>query len=213
MMDHERLSLGSDCSLNIYKTTKEDHGVYTCREQVIRNDSYTDVNVYMNVLHVALSSTKTEIKAGSSVTLSCQLYLYDGYYCERLLDKDRFQMIWVNESDVNLQSDSRYQISSSTKHCNSSLTTTLLNEDNNRELRCQIIKETEVKTSAGYTVKYSDSANMIIIFVEVAVLTAPTVILLLIICERRSEKKRRTHNIETIDRQIQMSFICPSVEV
>ncbi|XP_065124178.1 uncharacterized protein [Paramisgurnus dabryanus] len=207
---HERMSLGFDCSLNIYKTTKEDHGLYICQEQ-LRIDSNTDPNVYLHFLHVSLSSTKTEIKAGSSVTLSCQLYLIDGYDCERLRDNDGFQMIWVNESDVNLQSDSRYQISSSTKHCNSRLTTTLLNEDNNRELRCQIITGTsKVETSAGYTVKYSvvsslNSANnktltgfllrVIIIIVEVAVLTAPTVILLLIICERRSEKKRTTHNI------------------
>nr|XP_055034558.1 uncharacterized protein LOC129422571 isoform X2 [Misgurnus anguillicaudatus] len=195
-MDYERLSLGSDCSLNIYKTTKEDHGLYTCRQ--LNSDPFTDVNVYLHFLHVSLSSTQTEIKAGRSVTLSCQLYSIDGYDCEGLLHKDRFQMIWVNESDVNLQSDSRYQISSSTKHCNSSLTTTLLNEDNNRELRCQIIKGTEVKTSDRYTVKYSADSEtvtglllrVIIFIVEFAVLTAPTVILLLIICERRSEKKR-----------------------
>ncbi|XP_055034559.2 uncharacterized protein [Misgurnus anguillicaudatus] len=192
-MDHKRVSLGSYCSLNIYKTTIEDHGLYTCRQLI----DATDVQVYLHFLHVSLSSTQTEIKAGRSVTLSCQLYLYDGYDCESFLHKYRFQMIWVNESDVNLQSDSRYQISSSTKHCNSSLTTTLLNEDNNRELRCQIIKGTEVKTSDRYTVKYSDSETVsglllrvIIFIVEFAVLTAPTVILLLIICERRSEKKR-----------------------
>ncbi|XP_073710140.1 uncharacterized protein [Misgurnus anguillicaudatus] len=199
-MDHKRLSLGSNCSLNIYKTTKEDHGIYICR-QLNTTDQYTDVHVYLHFLHVSLSSTQTEIKAGSNVTLSCQLYLIDEYSCERLLDKYRFQMIWVNESDVNLQSDSRYQISSSTKHCNSSLTTTLLNEDNNRELRCQIITGTEVKTSDRYTVKYSGNSpsiknvigsiiRVIIIIVEFAVLTAPTVILLLIICERRSGKRR-----------------------
>ncbi|XP_073710139.1 uncharacterized protein [Misgurnus anguillicaudatus] len=200
-MDYERLSLGSDCSLNIYKTTKEDHGLYICRQQIHTNDPYTDVNVYLHVLHVSLSSTQTEIQAGRSVTLSCQLYSIDGDDCEGLLYNDRFQMIWVNESDVNLQSDSRYQISSSTKHCNSSLTTTLLNEDNNRELRCQIIKGTEVKTSDRYTVKYLGNPpsikyeigsiiRVIIIIVEFAVMTAPTVILLLIICERRSGKRR-----------------------
>nr|XP_055033932.1 uncharacterized protein LOC129422187 [Misgurnus anguillicaudatus] len=193
IMDHKRLSLGSDCSLNIYKTTKKDHGLYNCQKQMDRTDQYTVPNVYLHFLHVSLSSTQTEIKAGRSVTLSCQLYSIDKYSCERLLHEDRFQMIWVNESDVNLQSDSRYQISSSTKHCNSSLTTTLLNEDNNRELRCQIITGTEVKTSDRYTVKYLDSKTVsglrvIIIIVEFAVLTAPTVILLLIICERRSEK-------------------------
>nr|XP_055033985.1 uncharacterized protein LOC129422231 [Misgurnus anguillicaudatus] len=197
----ERLSLGSDCSLNIYKTTKEDHGLYICHQLIDANDQHTDVQVYMHVLHVSLSSTQTEIKAGRNVTLSCQLYSIDGYDCEHFFHKDGFQMIWVNESDVNLQSDSRYQISSSIKHCNSSLTTTLLNEDDNRELRCQIIKGTEVKTSAGYTVKYSGNSpnikyeigsiiRVIIIIVEFAVLTAPTVILLLIICERRSGKRR-----------------------
>ncbi|XP_073710714.1 uncharacterized protein [Misgurnus anguillicaudatus] len=151
-MDHKRVSLGSYCSLNIYKTTIEDHGLYTCRQ--LNTDPYTDVNVYLHVLHVSLSSTQTEIKAGRNVTLSCQLYFFDGYDCEGLLHEDGFQIIWVNEFDVNLQSVSRYQISSSTEHCNSSLTTTLLNEDNNRELRCQIIKGTEVKTSDRYTVKY-----------------------------------------------------------
>nr|XP_055035022.1 uncharacterized protein LOC129422900 [Misgurnus anguillicaudatus] len=187
-MDHERLSLGSNCSLNIYKTTKEDHGVYICRQLIDATD-YTDVQVYLHVLHVSLSSTQTEIKAGRSVTLSCQLYFFDGFDCERLLHNDRFQMIWVNESDVNLQSDSRYQISSSTKHCNSSLTTTLLNEDNNRELRCQIIKGTEVKTSDRYTVKYSVTKSDLLRTVILAVSAAVFLLALLLfwlICNKRA---------------------------
>ncbi|XP_065124133.1 uncharacterized protein [Paramisgurnus dabryanus] len=194
IMDHERLSLGSDCSLNIYKTTKEDPGLYTCRQQVVRNDPYTDANVYLHVLHVSLSSTQTEIKAGNNVTISCQLYLYDGYNCESLLHKNRFQMIWVNESDVNLQSDSRYQISSSTKHCNSRLTTTLLNEDNNRELRCQIITGTEVKTSDRYTVKYSvtkiDVLYTVIPAVSAVVVSLLALLLLWLFCNKRPGKRK-----------------------
>nr|XP_055033987.1 uncharacterized protein LOC129422233 isoform X2 [Misgurnus anguillicaudatus] len=161
-------------------------------------NQFPDANVYLHFLQV---SPQSEIEPGSSVTLSCQVYSYDNYFCKSLFIIEGFQMIWVNEADVNLQSDSRYQISSSTEHCNSSLTTTLLNEDNNRELRCQIIKGTEVKTSARYTVKYSGNPpsikyeigsiiRVIIIIVEFAVLTAPTVTLLLIICERRSGKRR-----------------------
>ncbi|XP_073710143.1 uncharacterized protein [Misgurnus anguillicaudatus] len=195
MIDHERLSLGPNCSLNIYNVTKEDVGFFVCRPQM---EMYQFTNVYLHFLQV---SPQSEIEPGSSVTLSCQVYSYDNYFCKSLFIIEGFQMIWVNESDVNLQSDSRYQISSSTEHCNSSLTTTLLNEDNNRELRCQIIKGTEVKTSARYTVKYSGNSpniknvigsiiRVIIIIVEFAVLTAPTVILLLIICERRSGKRR-----------------------
>nr|XP_055033983.1 uncharacterized protein LOC129422230 isoform X2 [Misgurnus anguillicaudatus] len=193
-MDHERLSLGSDCSLNIYKTTKEDHGLYTCRQLIDEIDQHTDVQVYLHVLHVSLSSTQTEIKAGRSVTFSCQLYSIDGYDCERLLEKDEFQMIWVNESDVNLQSDSRYQISSSTKHCNSSLTTTLLNEDNNRELRCQIIKGTEVKTSAGYTVKNlvtkSNLLRTVILAVSAAAVSLLALLLLWLFCNKRAGKRK-----------------------
>ncbi|XP_073710142.1 uncharacterized protein [Misgurnus anguillicaudatus] len=197
LIDHGRLSLGPNCSLNIYNVTKEDVGRYICRPQMGINQ-FPDANVYLHFLQV---SPQSEIEPGSSVTLSCQVYSYDNYFCKSLFIIEGFQMIWVNESDVNLQSDSRYQISSSTEHCNSSLTTTLLNEDNNRELRCQIIKGTEVKTSARYTVKYSGNSpniknvigsiiRVIIIIVEFAVLTAPTVILLLIICERRSGKRR-----------------------
>ncbi|XP_048012850.1 flocculation protein FLO11-like [Megalobrama amblycephala] len=51
--------------------------------------------------------------------------------------------------------DSRYQISFSSTHCISNLTTTLLNEDLNREWRCQVTQRNQLKTSATYTVKYS----------------------------------------------------------
>ncbi|XP_051506462.1 uncharacterized protein LOC127413373 isoform X1 [Myxocyprinus asiaticus] len=191
---HERLNLGSDCSLNIYKTTKEDYGIYNCWKNVNGERPYTE-NVFLHFLHVSPPSTQTEIRPGSSVTLSCQLYSHYGHtLCFR-----GFKLIWVNESGVDLQTDSRYQISSSPEHCNITLTTTLLNEDNNREWRCQITEGTDVKTSVSYTVKYLADSKMsfgsllrvIIIIVEIAAVTTPTVILLQIICERRAENKRR----------------------
>ncbi len=48
---HERLSLGSDCSLNIKKLTKEDCGSYTCRQYVNEERQGTDARVYLHVLH------------------------------------------------------------------------------------------------------------------------------------------------------------------
>ncbi len=103
---------------------------------------------------VSSSSSQSEISPGSSVTLFCQLY-YDGDSCDNLVRFEGVQLIWVNQAGVNLQTDSRYQISFSSGQCISSLTTTLLNEDHNREWRCQVTQRNEVKTSVTYTVKYS----------------------------------------------------------
>ncbi len=87
------------------------------------------------------------------MTLFCQLY-YDprSSYC--VVGSESIELIWVNQADVNLQTDSRFQILSSGQ-CNISLTTTLLNEDHNREWRCQVKQRNQVKTSVTYTVKYS----------------------------------------------------------
>ncbi len=47
---HERLSLGSDCSLNIKKVTKEDCGFYSCRQYVNGVKQGTNLNIYLHVL-------------------------------------------------------------------------------------------------------------------------------------------------------------------
>ncbi|XP_058637039.1 uncharacterized protein LOC131543571 [Onychostoma macrolepis] len=150
---HERLSLGSDCSLNIKNVTKEDRGSYSCRQYVNGVQQGTDAQVYLHVLHVSSSSSQSEIRSGRSVTLSCQLY-YDRVSCDSLVGSERIDLIWVNQAGVNLQTDSRFQIFSS-EQCLISLTTTLLNEDHNREWRCQVTQRNQLKTSATYTVKYS----------------------------------------------------------
>uniref|UniRef100_A0A9J7ZXX9 Ig-like domain-containing protein n=1 Tax=Cyprinus carpio carpio TaxID=630221 RepID=A0A9J7ZXX9_CYPCA len=158
---HERLSLGSDCSLNIRNISTEDYGLYSCQQWTgVNRDQQegTDARVYLHVLHV--SSSQTEISAGLSVTLFCQLYSYPRGSCDDLIRSERIQLFWVNQTGVKLtRSDSRYQISSSSDHCIITLNTTLLNEDHNREWRCEVTQRDQVKTSVTYTVKSSAQAD------------------------------------------------------
>ncbi|XP_073667735.1 uncharacterized protein [Paramisgurnus dabryanus] len=149
----EKLSLGSDCSLNIYKTTEDDRGQYTCRQYVKDKQHGTDALVFLYVLHVSSSSSsQTETKPGRSLTLTCQLLPYEDSG-NTLVHSDGIQLFWVNQAGVNLQTDSEYQISRS-GHCFIALSTTLQNEDNNTEWRCLVKKMKETKTSASYTVKF-----------------------------------------------------------
>ncbi|XP_016300229.1 uncharacterized protein LOC107656797 [Sinocyclocheilus anshuiensis] len=161
---HERLSLGSDCSLNIKNISKEDYGYYTCR-QYVNGEQRTDTHVDLHVLHVSSSSSsssQTEISAGRSVTLFCQLYSFAGGSCDDWICYERIQLFWVNQAGVKLtRSDSRYQILSSSDHCIITLTTTLLNEDHNREWRCEVTHRDQVKSSVTYTVKSSAQAETV----------------------------------------------------
>ncbi|XP_056603734.1 uncharacterized protein LOC130420471 [Triplophysa dalaica] len=155
----ERLSLTSDCSLNIYKTTKHDNGRYICTQYVNGHHHEPYSYVYLHVLHVSSSSSsQTEIKANTSVTLSCQLFTYDCYY---VFSVDGFQLVWMNQTDVDLQTDSRYQIRSD-KLCLISLTTTLVDEDDNTELRCVLKHKNDIKTSVTYTVRFTDSNKILV---------------------------------------------------
>ncbi|XP_048016793.1 uncharacterized protein LOC125248720 [Megalobrama amblycephala] len=166
----ERLSLGSDCSLNIKNVTEEDYGSYSCQQWTgpkgKQQKQGTDARVYLHVLHVSpssssssSSSSQTEISPGHSVTLSCQLYSYTGFSCDDWVRSKGLHLLWVNQADVDLKTDSRYQILFSSYHCIITLTTTLLNEDDNREWRCQLILRNQLQTSVRYTVKYSVSSS------------------------------------------------------
>ncbi|XDV11627.1 hypothetical protein PO909_000516, partial [Leuciscus waleckii] len=104
------------------------------------------------------SSSQTEISPGRSVTLSCQLYSDTGFSCDYWVSSVGFELLWVNQAGVDLKTDSRYQILSSSDQYPCiiiTLTTTLLNEDNNREWRCRLTHRNQLQTSVRYTVKYS----------------------------------------------------------
>ncbi|KAA0721398.1 hypothetical protein E1301_Tti021865 [Triplophysa tibetana] len=152
----ERLSLTSDCSLNIYKTTQHDGGLYTCRQYVNGRHHGPDSDVYLHVLHASSSSSQTEIRANTPVTLSCQLFTYD---CDHEFSDDGYQLVWMNQTDVDLQTDSRYQIRSD-EICLISLTTTLVNEDDNTELRCVLKHKNDIKTSVTYTVRFTGKTSL-----------------------------------------------------
>nr|AVP43419.1 diverse immunoglobulin domain-containing protein DICP-F-5 [Carassius gibelio] len=127
---HERLSLGSDCSLNITNISTEDYGSYICQQWTV-------------------SSSQTQISSGLSVSLSCRLYSYPRVSCDYSGRSERINLFWVNPAGVKPTS------SSSSDLCIISLTTTLLNEDHNREWRCNVTQGDKVKASAKFTVKKS----------------------------------------------------------
>ncbi|XP_052469829.1 uncharacterized protein LOC128026626 [Carassius gibelio] len=141
------------CSLNIRNISTEDYGSYTCQQWTgvsgprLRNDT----SVYLHVLHV--SSSQTQISSDLSVSLSCRLYSYLRVSCDEWISSEGIHLFWVNQAGV------KPVRSSSSDHCIITLTTTLLNEDHNREWRCEVTHRDQVKASVTITVKRSDQAQ------------------------------------------------------
>ncbi|XP_030641392.1 CXADR-like membrane protein [Chanos chanos] len=146
----DRLSLGSDCSLNINKVRPQDAGDYTCRQSLSGDRLYgTDARVFLRVLEIRPQTQNTEMKLGSSVTLYCLLNT-ERSECNSQTLPDGLNLIWVDETGTDLSlTDSRLKISSSI-YCPRALTVRLQHHDNNRKWTCQLTDRGEVKTSVSY---------------------------------------------------------------
>ncbi|XP_051722807.1 uncharacterized protein LOC127497989 isoform X4 [Ctenopharyngodon idella] len=172
----ERLSLESDCSLNIKKVTKEDYGLYTCR-QYVKGQQGTDTFVYLHVLHVSSSSSQTDIRPGSSVTLSCRLYSYNDFHCDTLVHTEGIQLIWVNQAGVSVMTDSRNQISFSSTHSQTDTTPVIPVHTTNSE-------ELSTRTTSEFHVQVISAVAAALAVVLVAVFW--------VIYKKRADNKRGT---------------------
>ncbi|XP_052410096.1 uncharacterized protein LOC127956263 isoform X6 [Carassius gibelio] len=201
---HERLSLGSDCSLNIRNISTEDYGSYICRQYVNYRQQGPDAGVSLHVLHV--SSSQTEISSGLSVTLFCRLYSYPRVSCDDWIRSERIDLFWVNQAGV--KSDSRYQISSSSGHCIISLNKTLLNEDHNREWTCNVTHRDQVKTSVTYTVKSSVNVTMIVVGTSFILLLLALILWMMIRKKRSAVRRATDDSVEPSSRAGSNSLFC-----
>ncbi|KAG9344887.1 hypothetical protein JZ751_010578 [Albula glossodonta] len=141
----ERLRVGSDCSLHISAVHPEDAGLYTCQQYLYKGARQHGGDAPV----LSPSSPMTELKPGSTVTLRCLLYTPEG---PGQCNKDSAKTItlsWVDKRGTP-QRSSRFEVEN-WPPCSSTLTVNLQQNDN-RERRCQVTEGTDIKISQSYTI-------------------------------------------------------------
>ncbi|XP_030637626.1 uncharacterized protein LOC115818401 [Chanos chanos] len=151
----DRLSVGSDCSLNIHKVKARDAGLYTCQQFLHEGARQTvvDYPLHLTVLKISSSLKQTEIRAGRTVTLYCSLHRKTTK-CDGLVRTERLRLSWVSETGADLQNTSTVTISHLSE-CNISLTVELQDQDNQREWRCQLTKGKKIQTSVSRVTQWT----------------------------------------------------------
>ncbi|XP_036397387.1 uncharacterized protein LOC118786437 [Megalops cyprinoides] len=144
-----KLRLESNCSLHINDLTIDDAGRYNC-QQYSNVTNYEDTRVVLKSVtaaslgpfSVSSSSSSSELKTGSEVTLYCELQSQS--VCTEIPPGT---VSWVTETGTPLEGD-RYKVEQSI--CASTLTVTLQSSDHHRNWICQLTREGEVKVSHSY---------------------------------------------------------------
>ncbi|XP_071268284.1 uncharacterized protein [Salvelinus alpinus] len=200
----DRLSLGSECSLNVSDVRAEDAGLYTCQQFLAEGEKQQgeDAPVHLSVLTISSTPPVTDLKSNVDMTLRCSLLTYKGH--ERY--NSGVSLSWVPETGTNVQV-------TQPSPCDITLTVTLQREDNNRKWTCTLTEKGNVKISFTFTSTFSGSTAstarpalsttspssavisgsqnvFLMVSVGVAVGAAVCVIIAVIIVRRRRDKNQ-----------------------
>ncbi|XP_071268385.1 uncharacterized protein [Salvelinus alpinus] len=148
----DRLSVGSECSLNVSDVRAEDAGLYICQQFLTETGPQQgeDAHVLLSVLTISSTPPVTDLKPNVNMTLRCSLLTYKGHgRCN-----SGVSLSWVPKTGTNVQVTQR-------SPCDITLTVTLQREDNNRKWTCTLTEEGNVKISIDFTSTFSGTSNVV----------------------------------------------------